>query len=381
MRQRLLPVSRVPDLEGPIALKRLLAVVLALAFMLVGASRALAVSVTPRCDTPSGRDGCNRWYTDSDVTLTWDTQPGGGSRESGCDTPTFKNEMARVDLQCTWKFPDGATLSQPVWLGIDRTPPELLAVQPSRPFDLNDWFNHPVQLTFKARDGLSGVSSCSSTTYEGPDALGVPIQGSCTDIAGNTRSDAFPLNYDATPPPTPEVTVLPGRRRVRLRWESGPYLTEVARVTEASARKLLYRGGGERFVDRGLRNGHRYRYVVTLIDQAGNRSADKTSAVPTSSPLLMPADGAHLNHPPELVWKRVKRADYYNAQLHFRSRKVLTRWPRTTHLQLHKRWRSLGRRHRLHRGLYCWYVWPGYGPRRLQKYGKVLDRSCFRITR
>ena len=39
------------------------------------------------------------------------------------------------------------------------------------------------------------------------------------------------------------------------------------------------------------------------------------SAVPTDSPLLLPANGAHLSEAPELVWKRVKHAHYYNAQL------------------------------------------------------------------
>ena len=67
--------------------------------------------------------------------------------------------------------------------------------------------------------------------------------------------------------------------------------------------------------DRRLRNGRRYRYVVTLIDQAGNRSSAAMSAVPTDSPLLLPANGAHLTSAPLLAWKRVRHARYYNAQL------------------------------------------------------------------
>ena len=82
-----------------------------------------------------------------------------------------------------------------------------------------------------------------------------------------------------------------------------------------------------------------------------------------------------------LAWKRVKHAHYYNAQLLRNNRKVLSRWPRTTHLQLHERWRFQGRLHRLVRGHYCWHVWPGFGPRSKQNYGHRLGKSCFTVTR
>ena len=82
-----------------------------------------------------------------------------------------------------------------------------------------------------------------------------------------------------------------------------------------------------------------------------------------------------------LAWKRVKHAHYYNAQLLRAGRKVLSRWPRKTHLQLHERWRFQGRLHRLVRGHYCWFVWPGFGPRSKRNYGRVLGKSCFTVTR
>jgi hypothetical protein len=143
----------------------------------------------------------------------------------------------------------------------------------------------------------------------------------------------------------------------------------------------VYRGATEKFTDRHLRNGRRYRYRVTLIDQAGNRSTASKSAVPTDSPLLLPANGAHLRTAPMLVWKSVRHARYYNAQLLRGGRKVLSRWPRETRLQLHERWRFQGRLHRLVRGHYCWYVWPGFGPRSKRNYGRPLGKSCFTVTR
>ena len=310
-------------------MKRLLVGLTTLSVILVLSSDAFAqtvYSVTPNCDTPAGRDTCDRWYTDSMVSLSWSHEPGGGGPVSGCDSPTFTNETVPVWRQCKWSWTTQTgevTITQRVWIGIDRMPPEVLGLQPDRAPDFNGWFNHPVQLTFQGRDATSGISSCTSTTYSGPDAVGVPIAGSCRDAAGHVTLGAFPINYDATPPPFPNVSARPGNRRVALKWESSQYLVRVARVRRARS-QVIYEGAAEHFTDRGLRNGRRYRYVVTLIDQAGNTSSDAASAVPTRSPLLLPADGAHLTSAPELVWKRKKHASYYNVQMRFRGLKVLT---------------------------------------------------------
>ncbi len=143
---------------------------------------------------------------------------------------------------------------------------------------------------------------------------------------------------------------------------------------------MVYSGPGDSFLDRRLRNGRRYRYVVSLIDQAGNRSTDSASAVPTSSPLLTPAAGARLSAPPLLSWRRVRRADYYNVQLLRGRRKVLSRWPTAREFQLKRRWRFAGKARRLVPGRYCYFVWPGFGPRAHRDYGRLLGVRCFRIT-
>ena len=264
---------------------------------------------------------------------------------------------------------------------VDRTSPSITGPGFGRPPDRNDWFNHPVAFHFIGNDATSGVESCTGGTYGGPDGIGVSVSGSCRDVAGNVRSGTFTLNYDSRPPPQPTVSVLPGNHRVAIAWSPAQTEAELVRVGKASSQAVLYRGATNNFTDRQLRNGRRYRYVVTLIDQAGNRSSAATSAVPTDSPLLLPANGAHLRSAPMLAWKRVKHARYYNAQLLLGNRKVLSRWPRKTRLQLHERWRFQGRLHRLVRGHYCWYVWPGFGPRAKRNYGHQLGKSCFTVTR
>jgi hypothetical protein len=339
---------------------------------------AKAETLTANCDTPTDRDTCNRWYTESTVTLSWEHQPGGGTG-SGCGGGVFQKEMTRTEIECTWHW-SAATVIKKIWIGIDGTGPTVTGPGLGRPPDNGEWFNHPVAFGFTGQDATSGIADCTAGTYDGPDGVGVSVTGSCRDVAGNVTSRTFAINYDATPPPDPNARVLPGNHRVRLTWDSSQYLAEVVRLSRASAQAVLFRGTTGRFTDRRLRNGRRYRYRVTLIDQAGNMAADVTTAVPTSSKLLLPADGAHLTAAPELVWKSVKRASYYNAQLLHRGRKVLTRWPVTNRLQLRERWRSLGRRHHLARGRYCWYVWPGFGPRHERNYGRLLGSSCFRVT-
>ncbi len=358
-------------------MKRLLLVLVGLT-LLPSIAHAVPPTLTYDCD-PAPND-CSGWFRDP-VILKWDwpqltADPSAGN----CNKQTFTADTKGTVVHCEVKDQaSGDTTGRSVTIHIDRTAPTITGPGLARPPDYGNWFNHPVAFGFTGSDATSKIQACTGGTYGGPDGAGVSISGSCRDVAGNVKSGAFAINYDATPPPNPGVSALPGNRRVAVRWESSQYAAEVVRV-RAGSQKVVYRGAGERFTDRRLRNGRHYRYVVTLIDQAGNTSSDATSAVPTRSPLLLPADGAHLTSPPELVWKPKKRASYYNVQMRFRGRKVLTKWPVQTHLQLHERWRSLGSAHHLAQGRYCWYVWPGYGPRRARRYGELMDVSCFRIV-
>jgi hypothetical protein len=325
-------------------------------------------SISHSCDTPTSSDSCQRWYTGASVSLQWTWSPL-GTLISGCQNATFTAE-AVVERSCTVEWPD-TSITQKIWIGMDRTPPQLAGLEPGRPANPNGWFNRPVQLTFQGSDATSGVASCSSTTYGGPDGLGVPIAGSCSDVAGNVGSGTLPINYDATAPRRPSVGVLPGNKRVSLEWSAPPdVLAQVVRSRKGAKPVVVFTGASEHLTDHRLHNGRRYRYVVTLVDQAGNRSADAASAVPTTSPLLLPAHGARIHSAPTLVWKPVRRARYYNAQLLRRGHKILTRWPRGPQLQLHK----------LVPARYCWYVWPGFGKRSEHRYGDLLGKSCFTVV-
>ena len=83
----------------------------------------------------------------------------------------------------------------------DSTPPAVAGSQAARPADAGGWYNHSVSVAFSGADQVSGVESCTATTYAGPDAGSVAVPGTCTDRAGNVSpSAAFGLRYDATKP-------------------------------------------------------------------------------------------------------------------------------------------------------------------------------------
>jgi hypothetical protein len=346
-----------------------------------GVAEAVPPTLEYQC-SPSPAD-CTGWYR-SPVTLTWKWDPFVASQSGGdCTKRTFTADTPSTKVYCQVSDDmSGDITGRTATFRIDRTPPTIPGPGFARLPDYNGWFNTPVAFSFPGQDATSGLESCTSGTYGGPDGAGVSVAGSCRDIAGNVASASFPLNYDATPPAPPAVSAIPGNHRVALRWSPpAGNLVEVVRLAKAQPPKLIYLGSERKLTDRKLRNGRRYRYLVTLIDQAGNRMADRASAVPTKSRLLVPANGAHVRKPPLLIWKPARRARYYNAQLFFRGHKVMTRWPRVARLQLHKRWRFNGRRHRLVKGHYCWYVWPGRGSVSKRRYGKLLGKSCFTVTR
>jgi len=338
--------------------------------------------------------GCTGWYRGS-VTVKWDWDSIRAVYSAGDCLPnpdpwvTFSADTPGVETWCEVKDPDfpNDRTRRSVVLHIDKTAPSVAAVT-SRPPDYGGWFNHPVSVSFKGSDATSGVASCSDSTYAGPDAADAVVSGSCQDVAGNVGTGSLALNYDSTPPPPPSVDAMPGNRRATVTWTtSADSSSEVVRFSRNQPPAVIYQGTGDAVTDRSLRNGRRYRYVVTRIDQAGNRAADAASIVPTASRLLLPVAGQRIKLTgagtslPRLVWKPVRKASYYNVQVVRRGRKILSVWPEGPERRLERRWTYRGTDYRLTAGRYCWHVWPGYGKRSQRQYGKRLGTSCFRVVR
>jgi hypothetical protein len=357
---------------------------LALGSWLWAASVAWGVyNVTPSCTSAGQTATCGRgWYT-SPVQVYWTWSPTDGSAASGtCATQSFWQD-ATTEASCIVTGPEGSGGGSQA-INVETSTPTVSGV-PTRPPDHNGWYNHPVAVAFHGT-AFSGIASCATTTYAGPDAPSASVSGSCTDNAGKTASTASPpFAYDAMPPP-PHISADAGDRIVVLHWASADIASPVAYQIvrrpglRQRASSVVYRGRGSSFADARVRNGVRYRYTIRARDQAANVTV-RSLVVRPGPRLLKPVRSARLSTPPLLLWTPVGGASYYNVQLYRDGRKVLSAWPTVSRLQLAGTWSFDRRRYRLRPGRYRWYVWPGVGRRAAARYASVIGTRTFVVTR
>jgi len=268
-------------------------------------------------------------------------------------------------------------------LNYDATPPAVTGASADRAPDHDGWYNHPVSFTFNGIDSVSGIAGCTSASYSGPVDSSAAVNGACTDNAGNTGLGNQRFKYDNVRPAAPQVQLTPGNRRVDLSWTLPKDADEVtvsrSQQGSSAAPVVVYSGTADSFLDKRLSNGVKYRYAISDSDQAGNTSTNVVRAIPTASS-LRPFVGSVVNSPPLLTWRKVKGARYYNVQMFFGKKKVLSIWPRKASLQLKPRWHFRGKTYNFGAGHYRWYVWPGFGPLSAHRYGHRLGRSSFRAT-
>ncbi|MGH2722087.1 MAG: PxKF domain-containing protein [Actinomycetota bacterium] len=151
--------------------------------------------------TVDGTVGLAGWYTSS-VTVSWSVSDPESPVviDSGCGVQSFTADTAAGSSTCT-AHSAGGTATDTADFKIDQTGPVSLSAALSRPADHNGWFNHALDVVFAGSDATSGIASCDTLTYAGPDGSGLSLAGGCTDNAGNaatTTSSAF--DYDATAP-------------------------------------------------------------------------------------------------------------------------------------------------------------------------------------
>jgi hypothetical protein len=345
---------------------------LALGLVVPTVAAGAGESITPLI---RGTAGAHGWYK-SKVTVNWQVQPLPDST-TGCDAFTLTADTKGTTRTCsaTW---GSVHISQGVTISIDKTLPTARGAA-SRPPDANGWYNHPLTVSFSGNDATSGIASCSSSPYSGPDNSAASVGGTCTDYAGNTDHASVSFRYDATPPSLRKVRLRHFNRSIQLSWiaSSDTQMTEVQRSSNIRGAQTatVYRGPAQKYRDRHLRAGAKYHYTVIAFDQAANSTTRKLTTVATG-PLVSPLPGARVKSPPRLVWTAVKGATYYNVQL-IRGNKILSAWPTKASLKLPRSWTYKGHRYRLHRGLYQWYVWPAFGSRSAGHFGNRLGGSSF----
>jgi hypothetical protein len=343
-----------------------------------GVDRAEAVvpTVTPVCNGVANE--CAGW-SPVPVTLNWVVTPGDADRV-GC-TPRTLDVDGVHEQTCTASFASPPTsASVKVTIHVDRTPPQGITATFARPPDPSGWYTSPVAVAFAGTDATSGIESCETVAYAGPDSVTASVQGGCRDRAGNRSAPlAVPLRYDATPPSLAIGPAQPGDGFAVVRWTlPADAALRVSRTPGIGKdrRSIVFRGRASAFVDRRVQNGRVYRYEVEAVDQAGNVTILPVATRPGRR-VLRPARGAHVSGAPLLRWTAVMRTRYYNVQLRRDGRKVMTAWPTRPMLQLKPGWRFAGKRRGLVPGFYRWDVWPGIGRREAGRFGSRIGTGTF----
>jgi hypothetical protein len=343
-----------------------------------GASSASAApTVNATCDPGPG---CARWYS-GNVVLTFSVT-GATNVLSGCTAAETLSADGDYTRECI--VSDGTDIvGKTVHIGIDRTPPVVTGAVASRQPNADGWINGPFDVQFTGSDAVSGLSACWAS-YAGPQTATGSITRVCTDQADNASAPyTFSFKFDATPPALSPLTIEPGDGMVRLRWSTRDAVeVEVTRSPGLSGAPVsaVFRGKATGFVDRRVRNLASYQYQVTAIDRAGNLATQTTRTSPARR-ILTPLNNARLTAPPVARWAVIPNATYYNLQLYRGNRKILSAWPKTARLPLKRQWTFQGARYRLKPGVYQLFVWPGFGSFAEQRYGRIVGKGRFVITK
>jgi hypothetical protein len=333
--------------------------------------------------TPARSADSNGWYNHP-VGVAFS----GSDSLSGLDSCTSAaysgpdNSSASVGGTCRDKAGNSADAA--FGLQYDATAPAISGATADRPPDLNGWYNHHLVVTFAGSDAMSGIASCDTPAYDKPNDAGAAVTGRCRDNAGNlSAAGSFAFKFDATPPTIGNLVVNALDRTVTLAWKASADVADVKIVRTGggtSAPRTVYAGKRvSAYTDKSVRNGHRYRYLVTASDAAGNQSVEKALATPAVR-LLAPLPEARVRAGTTLRWRPVAQAAYYNVQLWLGKRKVLTEWPRDPSFQVLAGWSYRGASYRLEPGRYVWFVWPGFGARTKHRYGPLVGRSAFVVA-
>ena len=344
--------------------------------------------------SPSRGPDSNGWYNHP-----VDFHASGSDNLSGiasCNSGTIGGSGS-VAASCT----DGAGNSGSAGTSVnyDASAPSINSVTLDRPADSNGWYNHPVHVTFHGTDSGSGISSCTDTSYSGPDTSSTTVNGTCTDRAGNRVNGTSPaFKYDSTPPTITNLGFDWDDGTATLTWTASPdtKAIEIDRTpgTAGADPSAVFKGLASSFEDTGLTNKVKYVYTINGFDEAGNKATDSVSIIPGAK-LYSPARGTTLKSPPLLAWRPVVGAAYYNVQLYYgvgatmrrlssvgvSGRKVMSAWPLQSRYRLKKAWKFKGKARKLAPGHYRWYVYPGVGKRTANKYGPLIGASDFFIAK
>jgi hypothetical protein len=333
--------------------------------------------------TPDRSPDVNGWYNHA-VSYSFSATDA-LSGVQGCSPVAYAGpDGASAAVTGTCRDQAGNLGTRAFGLRYDATPPSV-AADPARPADSNGWYNHPVSVGFAGSDSVSGIDSCTSASYSGPDSDQASVAGSCRDRAGNTGGGSFALKYDSTPPTVSDVSVTSADGVDTLHWKSTSdsdtaAVRRLGRGAKAAAAKVVFRGTGGTFEDRTISNGVEYVYSVQTSDQAGNASKPvSVRALPKVLMLRKLGYVPRVAANPILRWHGARKATYYHVQLFRGGKRILATWPLKPQFALAATWSWDGHRYSLAPGTYRWYVWAGKGKRSLARYAR-LGTAAFAVV-
>jgi hypothetical protein len=304
---------------------------------------------------------------------------------ASCSAQTYSgpdSAAASVNATCT---DNAGNTSGPgeTTLKYDATDP-VIAAKADRGPDRNGWYRRPLRVTFGATDATSGVAACTAPAgYKGPDDKDATLAGTCRDTAGNASEAAVAFKYDATAPKLAGLAATSENGMVRVAWRraTGAASTELLRSPglRGKARSVVYHGTGLAFADKSVQNGQTYRYVLRVLDPAGNVATKTVKSEPQPT-LYRPTAGSVVHAPLTLAWQP-NGARFYNLQVLRDGVKVLSVWPQKPWFVIPTKWHFGGKARGLAPGTYRWYVWGARGTKERPQYGRPLGTSMFVVKK
>jgi hypothetical protein len=361
----------------------------------LGLALVLVLAATAAASTPTisysidGISGSNGWYRGSshgdNVVVHWSVSLDATS--TNClAAVTVPGPTTGTKLTCWAQNSEGRATAVTRAIKIDATPPTSVTARLSRRPDFHGWYNQPVTIHWSGTDATSGIAYCTSGTYRGPDSSAAIANGGCFDRAGNSGGYQVHLAYDATPPALRKVREQSTAAADILSWSSSSTEDRIVvhrAVRGGKTRTTVFKGsaGAGGFADKTINPGTEYVYTVRSFDQAGN--ASRVVSVGSQVKVLTMKDTPYVPIAapnPILRWRRVGGAAYYNVQLFRGSRRIYAAWPTMHQVGLPATWKWSGHRFRLSPGRYRWYVWAGFGLRRLAQY-RIVGSARFVVPR
>ncbi len=146
-------------------------------------------------------------WNNSDVTVTWswaDNVGGSGIDPANCTISSLSSGQGTLPLNATCKDVAGNTGNAALTVKVDKTSPTITisAVKAdSTPYSSGTWTNQTVTVRFTCTDtGGSGIATCPADQTFSVDGA-TSLNGTTTDIAGNSASSSFILvRIDKTAP-------------------------------------------------------------------------------------------------------------------------------------------------------------------------------------